>query len=258
MPRKDVDILPGQTFHLPAAQAKNFENLLKIFGKKEATEAITEIAKTKSSTWSDIKDTVVDLRTLSTFGGAGAIITRLQDTISLTLEDALSPLSNEVNQLIVDWMTTNITPILNDIIGNLAGFVSDHSTGSLIGGIIGEIATLFLPGGQLLVSLGALLGAGVESIIKGVGGFFKDVADSWEQFLGGAEKDREQVAKDAQEFRDNFVRNRRLGEETLEAIKKVERVVNENFAEEQEERRIIVERQRRERRTGIISGSRVF
>jgi len=250
MPRKDVDILPGQTFHLPAAQAKNFGNLLKIFGKKEATEAITEMAKTKSSTWSDIKDTVVDLKSFTAIGGVGAIVGRVQESISLTLEDALSPLSNEVNQLITDWMTTNITPILNDIISRLSGFVSDNSTGSLIGGIVGEILTLFLPGGQLLVSLASLIGAGIESLFKGIGGFIKDVQESWEQVLGGAKKDREQAIKDAQEFRDNFVRNRRLGEETLDAIKKVERIINENFAEEQAERRAIVEEERIQRRLG--------
>ncbi|KKK62797.1 hypothetical protein LCGC14_3000750, partial [marine sediment metagenome] len=73
-------------------------------------------------------------------------------------------LTNEVNQLITDWMTINVTPILNDIFNGLGELVSDNSTGGLIGGIAGAIAGLFLPGGLILTAIGAVVGAWIESI----------------------------------------------------------------------------------------------
>ncbi|KKL76886.1 hypothetical protein LCGC14_2040430, partial [marine sediment metagenome] len=198
------------------------------------------------------------------------------DTVELTILDAVSPLTNEVNQLITDWITTNITPILNTIISDLTNLVSDNSTGGLIGGIVGSVAGLFLPGGPLLVAVGSIVGAGVEAIIKAIAeGVAEEEITSkrleitlnklttnvFDFFVGNAlrwqkqAEDRDQAeidAKvDAQEFRDNFERNRRLGGETLSAIKNVERIINENFAEEQEERRTIVEEQRRQRRLGV-------
>ncbi len=145
-------------------QNRNLGNLLRIFGSKQATDALKEMAKIKASTWTDIKDTVSDLSTLSTGGGTGAIISSFRDTVELTILDAVSPLTNEVNQLITDWMTANITPILNDIFSGLGELVSDNSTGGLIGGIVGQIASLFLPGGVILVAIGAVVGAWIESI----------------------------------------------------------------------------------------------
>ncbi len=145
-------------------QNRNLGNLLKIFGSKQATDALKEMAKVKDSTWTDIKDTVSGLSTLSTGGGTGAIINSFKDTVELTILDAVSPLTNEVNQLITDWMTANITPILNDIFNGLGELVSDNSTGGLIGGIAGAIAGLFLPGGVILVAIGAVVGAWIESI----------------------------------------------------------------------------------------------
>ncbi|KKL54654.1 hypothetical protein LCGC14_2263240 [marine sediment metagenome] len=144
-------------------QNRNLGNLLKIFGSKQATDALKEMAKVKAGTWTDIKDTVSDLKVLSTGGGTGAIIDSFRDTIDLSLQAAFAPLTNEVNQLMTDWMTANITPILNDIATELSAFVSENSVGATVGGIAGQIASFFLPGGPILIAVGALIGAGVES-----------------------------------------------------------------------------------------------
>lgn len=145
---------------------RNLDNLLKIFSKKEATEALTEMAKTKPSTWTDIKDTVSDLKDITLAGGIGTMVGSIKENVDLTIADALSPLSNEVNQLITDWITDNITPILTDITNELANFVSDNSAGGLIGGITGSIASLFLPGGRVWEVLGTIVGSAIEAAIR--------------------------------------------------------------------------------------------
>ena len=154
------------------AQNRNLGNLLKIFGSKQATDALKEMSKVKASTWTDIKDTVSDLNTLSTGGGTGAIISSFRDTVELTIEQQLSPLTNEVNQLITDWITANITPILNDIISGLTNLVSDNSTGGLIGSIVGSFVALFVPGGILWTIIGAIIGSAFEAAVTNWGDHF--------------------------------------------------------------------------------------
>jgi len=186
---------------LKGQQERNLDNLMKIFSKKEATQALTEMAKVKASTWTDIKDTVSDLRDLTLAGGVGNMIENIKGNVDLTIADALSPLANDVNQLIADWMTDNITPILTGIVGNLSDFVTDNSAGSLIGGIIGEVATLFLPGGELMVTLLALIGAVIEAVVKETQdplGWVSFVEDQLERFRASARKQDEILANQIQ------------------------------------------------------------
>ena len=177
-------------------QNRNLGNLLKIFGGKQATDALKEMAKVKASTWTDIKDTVSDLKVLSTGGGTGAIIDSFRDTIDLSLQAAFAPLTNEVNQLMTDWMTANITPILNDIATELSAFVSENSVGATVGGIAGQIASFFLPGGPILIAIGALLGAGVEA---GLGSLheWNVKATTWLENLLLTSEQREEKARQA-------------------------------------------------------------
>ena len=161
MPR-DVDIQPGSTFHLPAAQDKNIQNLLKIFGKKEATQALTEMAKVDKSTWGDIRSTVSDLKQISALGGRSNIIAGFKATVDLQIESLFSSFTNEVDQLIADALSP-IQELINDIVNDLSQFISDNAVGAGVGGIVGGVAALFLPGGPLLVALGALVGATIEA-----------------------------------------------------------------------------------------------
>ena len=241
-------------------QNRNLGDLLRIFGSKQATDALKEMAKVKASTWTDIKDTVSDLSTLSTGGGTGAIINSFRDTIELSLEGAISPLSNEVNQLITDWMTENITPFLTDISNDLANFISENRVGGTAGGIAGQILAYFIPGGRIWEIIGSLIGAAIEDFFTNpkspsdlwFGGLYDFIQDFEDKMFVDAENKSKEVIELT---REEIVRNRRLGGETLTAIKNVERIINENFVEEQEERRQIIEEQRVQRRLGI---QRVF
>lgn len=162
MPR-EPEIMPGQTFHLPAAQQKNFENLLKIFSKKEATKALTEMAKVDKSTWQDIQSTVSDLKQISALGGISTILSSFGKTVELQIQDFLSPLTNEINQLMTDALLP-IKGLINDIINDLSQFIADNAPGATVGGIVGGVAALFLPGGPILVAIGALIGASIEAL----------------------------------------------------------------------------------------------
>lgn len=164
MPR-EPEIQPGSAFHLPAAQEKNVTSLIKVLGKKEATDALTEMAKVKPSTWTDIKDTVGDLKALAGVGGVGAILSSFTETIKLQIENLLSPIQNEINQAIADQLAPLMT-LLSGVINDLSQFLSDNKTGAGIGGIAGEIAAMFLPGGKLLVAIGALIGAAIQQLIE--------------------------------------------------------------------------------------------
>lgn len=161
---KDVDIQPGQAFHLPAAQEKNVNTLLKIFSKKEATAALTEMAKVDKSTWENIQSTVSDLRDISALGGVSNIVQSFRETIELQIQRITTPLTNEVNQLIIAALAP-IETILTDIFNNLSTFIAANSVGGAIGGIAGSIVGEFLPGGQLWAVIGALIGAGIQQLI---------------------------------------------------------------------------------------------
>lgn len=166
---KDVDIRPGQKFHQPAAQEANLTNLLKILSKKEATETLTAIAKVDKSTWSDINESVSGLKDFVYAGGLSTITQQIQDTIRLQIEDVLAPLTNEINQMIVDLLNPlmeKLTPLIND----LAQFIADNKEGAMVGSIVGGVAGLFLPGGPVLVALGALIGSALQAFFESVGG----------------------------------------------------------------------------------------
>ena len=189
MPR-EPEIQPGSAFHLPAAQEKNVGNLMKIFSKKEATDALTEMAKVKASTWTDIKDTVGDLKALAGVGGVGTIISSFTETIKLQIENLLSPIQNEINQAIADQLAPLMT-LLSGVINDLSQFLSDNKTGAGIGGIAGEIAAMFLPGGKLLVALGALIGAAIQQLIEWLIANMINIEDIWAEVPGLVDRLRE-------------------------------------------------------------------
>ena len=154
-------IRPGQTFHLPAAQQANMDSLLKVLSSKKATDALTEIGRTKDSTWDNIKDTVVGLNDLVRAGG-------IQGTIQTQIDAILSPFKNEINQLITEALSP-IKDIMTDINNELSTFIAENKVGAAIGGIAGQIAGMFLPGGPILIAVGALFGASIEAFLSGMG-----------------------------------------------------------------------------------------
>ena len=160
MPR-DVDIQPGSTFHLPAAQQANLSNLLKIFNKKEAVAAIKAIGDTDKETWTNIKDSVIGLNEFVSAGGIKGMLESLKKTSDLQIADALAPFKNEINQL----LTTQLQPIkglIVDITNELGTFITENKAGATAGGIAGSVLSYFLPGGPVWVTLGSVVGAAIE------------------------------------------------------------------------------------------------
>ena len=158
---KDVDIIPGQAFHLPAVQQKNLTTLLGVLSKKEATEAIKAIGKTDKSTWKDISNSIIGLNDFVSAGGIKGMMESLKKTSDLQIADALSPFKNEINQL----LTTQLQPIkglINDITNELGTFITENKAGATAGGIAGSVLSYFLPGGPVWVTLGSVVGALIQ------------------------------------------------------------------------------------------------
>lgn len=164
---RGVDIQPGQAFHLPASQEKNMANLIKVLGTKQATEALTELARTTPDTWADIKESTSNLNKFMELGGAAVIIEGFKETIDLQIQDALSPLTNEINQLLADALAP-FDEMLNNIFNELGQFVAENAKGALVGAIGGQIASMFLPGGPILIAIGAIVGAALEDRLRDI------------------------------------------------------------------------------------------
>lgn len=151
-------IKPGQAFHLPAAQQANMDNLLKVFSSKKATDALTEIGKTKDSMWMDIRGSVEGLNEFVLKGG----ITSIKETIKTQIDELFSGLTNEVNQILADLLSETglkeqiniITNEFAQLIGTL--FAEDSPLGKAARGILGgltKILEISNEGWQLLLGI---------------------------------------------------------------------------------------------------------
>ena len=206
-------IQPGQAFHLPATQQANVDSLLKILGNKKATEALKELGKTDASTWGDIKESVSGLNDFVSAGGIGKILESFQETVDLQIADALSPFKNEINTLITEALSP-LDDLLTDINNELSSFISDNQTGAAIGGIAGQIASMFLPGGPILIAVGALFGAAIQAFINSIGTLdpFKILDVAAEKFKGSNLGDRLEAMLDImeEELRDPTIFSARI------------------------------------------------
>ena len=147
---------------------KNVQNLLETLSKKETQKSIEALSKIDKDEWGAMATTTQTLKDFVTLGGTSALVTTLtssvEKTIKLQIESILSPLTNEINQQITDILTPFISDVLTPIINDLNTFLSENQTGAGIGGIIGGVAGLFLPGSPIIgVIVGALIGALIES-----------------------------------------------------------------------------------------------
>jgi len=175
-------ILPWGTSGLDPTkgmQERNFGNLLKILEKKEATEALTAMAKVDKDTWGNIQNSVADLKDIAVYGGTGKIITSITtsitDSIKFIIDDKLSPITNTLDTIIAD----KLDPILNfltDVSNFLAPYLANNDLGAFIGAMVGSIW------GEGAKILGGIAGAAIEDLIKRLPEIFKGI---WEWLFGG-------------------------------------------------------------------------
>jgi hypothetical protein len=81
-------------------QERNLESLIGILSTKQATDTLTELAKTKPETWNDIKESVINLKEFVIGGGISTIKQGIKEQFELTIQDAFAPLINEFAPII--------------------------------------------------------------------------------------------------------------------------------------------------------------
>ncbi|MFX0212344.1 MAG: hypothetical protein ACFFDT_40600, partial [Candidatus Hodarchaeota archaeon] len=81
---------------------EEIEGLVKVFGKKESREALTEIGKTDKETWGLIRDSITDLKEFVGYGGITRLKEGIAEQMDLAIMQPLAPLINEFAPLIAD------------------------------------------------------------------------------------------------------------------------------------------------------------
>ena len=159
----------GPGFEQKGFRERNLQLLLDTLSKKETQKAIEALAKIDKDEWVDMSKAATQLNSFLSLGGIEAYTAHftksIKDTIKLQIESILSPLTNEINQAITDLLTPFINDLLTPLINDLNTFISENKTGAAIGGIVGSIASMFLPGGPILVAIGAVIGAWFEALL---------------------------------------------------------------------------------------------
>ena len=95
-------------------------------GWKEAEKTISTLAKIKPQAWKamgETIETITDFIEGGAVGGLKDIGQDLQETITLQIEDFLSPLKNEVEQALADALAP-IMPAINDLVKEVATLFS--------------------------------------------------------------------------------------------------------------------------------------
>lgn len=149
MPR-EPEIQPGSTFHLPAAQEKNIGNLMKIFSKREATDALTAIGKMDKDTWGSVKDTVIGLGSFVAKGGISTFKDEIRQVINNEVTGIMSPILNEFQPLfslfykaiepvlpliqdVVTWIVSFLKPIIQWIADAIQSIIDFFTVGGIFG-----------------------------------------------------------------------------------------------------------------------------
>lgn len=172
------DISPSKE----ALSNRNLTLLLKTFSKKETQKSLESLAKIDKDEWKSMAETAFMLNSFVALGGTSELANILKgsikETVELQIAAFLSPIKNTINQAITDIITPFLTDILQPMINDLNTFLSANITGAGIGGIVGSIAGIFLPGGIIWVTLGAVVGAAIENYFKWVETIFPEQQES--------------------------------------------------------------------------------
>ena len=127
MSPKDFEIDPiglkGFGFEEKGYQERNMENLVNILSNKEATETLTQIAKVKKEEWNAMSTTITGMTELVQMGGLEGVFGRFEENLSLQVENALSPLTNEVNQLVAEALKP-ILPMISATLNEATDWIT--------------------------------------------------------------------------------------------------------------------------------------
>jgi len=148
---------------------------------KHALEVVKEMKGIKKEEWDIIHKTLLVLKQFTDAEAVQFFVDNINETISLKIEEMMAPLNNTITSILNEAMTP-ILGQLNIIVNNLASYLSEHAQGALIGGIAGQIAAMFLPGGPIIIAIGAILGAIVQDIFDGQAGPMPGLLDQYEQW----------------------------------------------------------------------------
>lgn len=119
-PRKDWE------FEKKGFEERNLEDLIKIFGSKPATETLTSLAKVDKKTWQSMGTTVGVLKDFAASGGVKYFDT-IQETWELQVENALSPLTNQITESVAKILEP-IMPMITAFIDEMTILISDGMT----------------------------------------------------------------------------------------------------------------------------------
>lgn len=134
---EDVEIQPGQTFHLPAAQEKNVQTLMEVFDSihkirvrqlEAATETFEAIEQIDREDWDAQTRSYREFGLFSRQGGmmslVGGSIQRIKDQITGYVDEALAPLVNKISEL-ADKIFTELSPALLELTNNISTVIDN-------------------------------------------------------------------------------------------------------------------------------------
>ena len=169
---------PGATSrHFPRIRDANLQYEIGLLSQRNkelfldkmeaATPVIAELAKVTPNTWKSMKGLFTSVENVMRMTPFGNIGQRLQQSAMMPFSSIRNRASFMMEQLFMPMM-----PIVNKEVIGYETYIMQNQTGALIGGGIGAIVGLWLPGGSVLWGLiGAGIGSLVEDKYKGIEGW---------------------------------------------------------------------------------------
>lgn len=154
--------------HIQALSQRNKAEYLERIGA--ATPIIEELVKVKPSTWTQVKGLFTSMEAVGRMGMLGNVGMRMQQA-------AMFPMNIMQNRIefMLESLFMPLLPIVNRAVSAYESYVMKNQTGALIGGAIGMLVGLALPGGPMMWGLiGGGIGAGIEA-----------TKDYWTQVISG-------------------------------------------------------------------------
>lgn len=156
----------GAAFEQKGMEERNLQTLLKSLSNKETQKSIEALSKIERDEWTAMAITATTLNNFLSLGGPSELInsitSSIETTIKLQIDSLLSPINNEINTAINEILGPFINNVLTPAVNTLTNFLGNNMEGAAIGGIVGAIASLVLPGGPIWIAIGAAVGAAIQ------------------------------------------------------------------------------------------------